>query len=61
MTDILFMSSQDRPDGTRYVMRRHTWGFSETILRMRVVNGKCRWDRIAHVEHKVGPALEEKR
>jgi hypothetical protein len=58
MTGILFMSSQDRPDGSRYVMRRHTWGFSETVLRFRIIDGKHRWDTVSHEEHRL-PATKE--
>jgi hypothetical protein len=49
---VLAVSARDRADGTRYVMRRHTWGFSETVFRFRTVNGHGRWDTITHTEHR---------
>lgn len=58
LSGVQFMSTRDRSDGTRYVMRRHTWGFSETTLRLRNINGKLRWDTISHVEHRVPTTAE---
>lgn len=47
-SDITAVGHRDRADGTRLVIRRHSWGFSETVLR-RGENG--RWQTVTHVEH----------
>lgn len=47
--------TNDTSAGTRFVIRRHTWGFSETLLRH---NGS-RWETVEHREYGFGIDLYE--
>jgi hypothetical protein len=53
---IHFISHVDRPDGTRYVMRRHVWGFSETVLTRE--DGE-KWKTLSHREYRFSKDLKE--
>lgn len=46
---VLAMGHRNREDGSRLVIRRHPWGFSETILKR---EGEY-WKTVKHTEYRL--------
>lgn len=53
--DLRFIGHVDRDDGTRFVVRRHAWGFSETLLRKE----DDKWKTLHHAEYHFTHDLKE--